>query len=138
MDYKRVLYVGGLAATVTEDHLKAAFITFGPIKALQIPKETIKANENSKKMIKKSRGFGYVEFDDAEDASEAKDNMDLSVIQNKVIRVDIAKKGSLKVGSTKPVWYDVNEWYNERIAQDEDDEDESNDFDEPNSKQMKT
>jgi peptidyl-prolyl isomerase E (cyclophilin E) len=63
---KTVLYVGGLEEDVSEELLKAAFIPFGPIKECNIPLD----NETGK-----HRGFGFVEFEEREDAADAIDNM---------------------------------------------------------------
>ena len=63
---KTVLYVGGLEEDVTEDVLKSAFIPFGPIKECNIPLD----NETGK-----HRGFGFVQFEEREDAADAVDNM---------------------------------------------------------------
>ena len=38
-----ILYVGGLAAEVTEEILHAAFIPFGDIKSIQISKDYVKS-----------------------------------------------------------------------------------------------
>jgi RNA recognition motif-containing protein len=63
---KTVLYVGGLEESVTELSLRAAFVPFGPIKECNIPLD----NETGK-----HRGFGFVEYEDREDAADAIDNM---------------------------------------------------------------
>lgn len=63
---KTALYVGGLEEEVKEDLLKAAFIPFGPIKECNIPLD----NETGK-----NRGFGFVEFEERDDAADAIDNM---------------------------------------------------------------
>lgn len=62
---KTVLYVGGLEDTVTELTLRSAFLPFGPIKECNIPLD----NETGK-----HRGFGFVEYEDKEDAADAIDN----------------------------------------------------------------
>ncbi|XP_044527403.1 peptidyl-prolyl cis-trans isomerase E isoform X3 [Gracilinanus agilis] len=63
---KRVLYVGGLAEEVDEKVLHAAFIPFGDITDIQIPLDY---------ETEKHRGFAFVEFELAEDAAAAIDNM---------------------------------------------------------------
>ena len=63
---KTMLYVGGLEEEVTEDLLKSAFIPFGPIKECNIPLD----NETGK-----NRGFGFVQYEEKEDAADAIDNM---------------------------------------------------------------
>ena len=139
MDYRRVLYVGGLDQSVTEHILQASFIPFGPIKAVEIPRENISVEEQrslphnnfllpfeqqesgkgrdkkKQRTLLTSRGFGYVEFEFPEDAAEAKDNMDGAELQGRVLRVDIAKKENIKLGSKKPAWHDLNDWYREKL-----------------------
>ncbi|XP_055466919.1 peptidyl-prolyl cis-trans isomerase E [Psammomys obesus] len=63
---KRVLYVGGLAEEVDDKVLHAAFIPFGDITDIQIPLDY---------ETEKHRGFAFVEFELAEDAAAAIDNM---------------------------------------------------------------
>lgn len=63
---KTALYVGGLEETITDDVLKAAFIPFGEIKECNIPLD----NETGK-----HRGFGFVEYEEKDDAADAIDNM---------------------------------------------------------------
>ena len=64
---QNMLYVGGIDDEVTEDLLFAAFIPFGPLKSVQIPKDF---------KINKSRGFGFVEFESDEDCAAALENME--------------------------------------------------------------
>lgn len=141
MDYRRVLYVGGLDQSVSEEVLQAAFIAFGPIRAVEVPQEIINLDEGrslphttfdlpfeqqqslkqstsedgQQRGKKVSRGFGYVEFEEAEDASAAKDNMDGAELQGRVLRVDVAKKESLKIGARRPQWHQLNEWYRQKL-----------------------
>ncbi|TDH65205.1 uncharacterized protein CCR75_001527 [Bremia lactucae] len=92
---KRALYVGGLDNQVTEQALYTAFIPFGPIKGVQIPTEY---------RMQKGKGYGFVEFEDEEDAKAAIDNMDDSELFGKTLRVTIAKPDRPKLGSNRPVW----------------------------------
>jgi len=81
-----ILYVGGLAAEVTEEVLHAAFVPFGDIKSIQISKDYVKSKlftDNCHLQIlicslytDKSKGFGFVEFDLENDCSDALENMD--------------------------------------------------------------
>ena len=57
---KRAVYVGGLGEGVTPQILRSAMIPFGTIKSLDIPMDY---------KIGKTRGFAFVEFDDAEDGT---------------------------------------------------------------------
>lgn len=63
---KRTIYVGGLAEEVDEKVLNAAFIPFGDIVDVQIPVDY---------ETEKHRGFAFIEFESAEDAAAAIDNM---------------------------------------------------------------
>lgn len=63
---KTTLYVGGLEESVTESILHAAFIPFGDIKDISVPLDHASG---------KHRGFGFVDFEDADDAAAAIDNM---------------------------------------------------------------
>ncbi|TYZ59536.1 hypothetical protein PybrP1_003454 [[Pythium] brassicae (nom. inval.)] len=90
---KRTLYVGGLDKQVTEQVLYAAFVPFGSLKSVQVPMDY--ATQSSK-------GFGFVEFEDAADALEALDNMDESELFGRTLRVNIAKPDKPKLGARKP------------------------------------
>lgn len=63
---KRTIYVGGLAEEVDEKVLNAAFIPFGDVVDVQIPLDY---------ETEKHRGFAFIEFENAEDAAAAIDNM---------------------------------------------------------------
>ncbi|TRZ01900.1 hypothetical protein DNTS_014860 [Danionella cerebrum] len=90
---KRVLYVGGLAEEVDEKVLHAAFIPFGDVTDIQIPLDY---------ETEKHRGFAFIEFEFAEDAAAAIDNMNESELFGRTIRVNIAKPMRIKEGSSRP------------------------------------
>ncbi|XP_044737154.1 peptidyl-prolyl cis-trans isomerase E isoform X3 [Chrysoperla carnea] len=92
---KRTIYVGGLAEEVDEKILNATFIPFGDIVDVQIPLDY---------ESEKHRGFAFIEFENAEDAAAAIDNMNDSELFGRTIRVNIAKPQKVKEGSTRPVW----------------------------------
>ena len=96
---KTILYVGGLAEEVDERGLADAFVAFGPVKSVQIPSDF--KNQSH-------RGFGFVEFNEPEDAAEALFNMDGAELLGRVLSVSIAKPAKTKLGSNRAVW-DVNE-----------------------------
>ncbi|BFZ16967.1 hypothetical protein BsWGS_20005 [Bradybaena similaris] len=52
----------------------------------------------------KHRGFGFVEFESAEDAAHAIDNMNESELFGRTIRVNLAKPMKVKDGASKAVW----------------------------------
>nr|XP_033809548.1 peptidyl-prolyl cis-trans isomerase E isoform X1 [Geotrypetes seraphini] len=97
---KRVLYVGGLAEEVDEKVLHAAFIPFGDITDIQIPLDY---------ETEKHRGFAFIEFEMAEDAAAAIDNMNESELFGRTIRVNLAKPMRIKEGSSRAVWSD-DDW----------------------------
>ncbi|CAG09903.1 unnamed protein product, partial [Tetraodon nigroviridis] len=90
---KRVLYIGGLAEEVDEKVLHAAFIPFGDLIDIQIPLDY---------ETEKHRGFAFIEFELAEDAAAAIDNMNESELFGRTIRVNIAKPMRIKEGSSRP------------------------------------
>ncbi|NWS76473.1 PPIE isomerase, partial [Crotophaga sulcirostris] len=91
---------GGLAEEVDEKVLHAAFIPFGDITDIQIPLDY---------ETEKHRGFAFVEFELAEDAAAAIDNMNESELFGRTIRVNLAKPMRIKEGSSRPVWSD-DDW----------------------------
>ncbi|NXT22482.1 PPIE isomerase, partial [Syrrhaptes paradoxus] len=91
---------GGLAEEVDEKVLHAAFIPFGDITDIQIPLDY---------ETEKHRGFAFIEFELAEDAAAAIDNMNESELFGRTIRVNLAKPMRIKEGSSRPVWSD-DEW----------------------------
>ncbi|VDM56113.1 unnamed protein product [Angiostrongylus costaricensis] len=97
---KRTLYVGGFGEEVTEKVLMAAFITFGDIVAISIPMDYETG---------KHRGFGFVEFELAEDAMAAIDNMNESELFGRTIRCNFARPPKATERSSRPVWAD-DEW----------------------------
>ncbi len=102
--WKATVYVGGLAPPVTLGHLHDAFIPFGEIADVSLPK-----NENPNS-AEPHRGFAYVEFEDAEDAKEAIDNMDQSELFGRVIKVSAAKapkSADEGLGSKIALWKQV-------------------------------
>merc|ERR1719411_2099387 len=98
---KATLYVGGLAEAVKEETLHAAFIPFGEVVSIQLPIDGA---------IQNHRGFGFVEFEDPEDAAAAIDNMDGAEVMGRVLRVNLARNN--KFGDKfKPVWANTDEYF---------------------------
>ncbi|QPG94574.1 hypothetical protein C2857_006407 [Epichloe festucae Fl1] len=99
--WKATVFVGGLSQVVTSNHLLDAFIPFGEIVEVQLPKA------DARKSTDPHRGFAYVEFEDPEDAKEAIDNMDQSEFFGKILKVSQAKapkSADEGLGSKKAVW----------------------------------
>jgi RNA recognition motif-containing protein len=102
---KATVYVGGLDSAVSELTLHAAFIPFGDIVEISLPKPELKSSNEL------HRGFGYVEFELAEDAKEAIDNMDQSELFGRVIKCSEAKPQKNQnegLGSKTAVWEQVS------------------------------
>ena len=102
--WKSTVYIGGLAPVVTAANLHDAFIPFGEIADVSLPKnEKPNADEPH-------RGFAYVEFEDVEDAKEAIDNMDQAELFGRVIKVSAAKapkSANSGLGSKTALWAQV-------------------------------
>ena len=96
-EHRRLLYVGGLAEECVEETLHAAFIPFGEITEVTIPKA----------QSEKHRGFGFVEFKDELDADEARFNMDGAEIFGRTLKVNVAKP---EHNASKPVW-SADQWF---------------------------
>lgn len=97
---KRTLYVGGLQETVNPETLKAAFAPFGEIKNCQIPTDSKSGGH---------KGFGFVEFYDADDADAAIDNMHDAELFGRTLRVNQAReRNNTRMDGTasRPVWAD--------------------------------
>lgn len=92
MEHRRLLYVGGLDSRVDENTLTAAFVPFGPVKEVEIPKDPV---------TRTNRGFGFVRFHDVEDAEAARDNMNNAELHGRTLKVDVAKQQ--KAVTTKQV-----------------------------------
>jgi len=100
-----MLYIGGLDARVTEHVLKAAFIPFGPIKEVEIPKDSA---------TRSNKGFAFVQFEYAEDAAAARDNMDNAELYGRCLKVDISQQQKSK---SKAVWHDADDWYRKKLTE---------------------
>ena len=103
---KCTVYVGGLDQAVTVQTLAEAFVPFGEVVDITLPKPDV---PNSSDL---HRGFGYVEFDVPDDAKEAIDNMDGSELYGRTIKVAPAKpqKDSNEgLGSKTAIWQQVRD-----------------------------
>lgn len=101
---KATIYIGHLDQSVTAQILSDAFLPFGEIVDVTLPKPEAATKEPH-------RGFGYVEFEQAADAREAIDNMDQSELFGRVIKVAAArpqKDSTEGLGSKTAVWEQVS------------------------------
>ncbi|MCJ1480488.1 hypothetical protein MMC06_000643 [Schaereria dolodes] len=113
---KATVYVGGLDNAVNERILADAFLPFGEIVDVTLPKPEVPSSPDP------HRGFGYVEFEVPADAKEAIDNMDQSEIYGRVIKVAAAKpqKDSNEgLGSKTAIW-EQEGWLAKHAVSDED------------------
>jgi len=97
---KKIIYVGGLADEVDQKVLNAAFIPFGDIIEVNLPIDY---------ETEKHRGFAFIEFELAEDASAAIDNMNEGEMFGRQLRCNLAKPMRSKEGANRPVWAS-DEW----------------------------
>jgi len=101
---KATVFVGGLDQAVTQQTLYHAFLPFGDIVEVNLPKPDLPGAKEE------HRGFGYVEFETATDANDAIDNMDRSELYGQVIKVANAKPqkdANEGLGSKTAVWEQV-------------------------------
>ena len=102
---KATVYVGGLDNAVNDKILADAFLPFGEIVEVSLPKPDLPSSTDP------HRGFGYVEFEVPGDAKEAIDNMDQSELFGRVIKVSMAKpqkESNEGLGSKTAVWEQVS------------------------------
>jgi len=105
---KRAVYVGGLADGVTSQLLRAAMIPFGPIKSLDIPMDYKEGHH---------KGFAFVEYEDADDASEAIFNMDGADLLGRTIKVSMAQLNQLnKLSTSQQAIWSSDEWFQQHVA----------------------
>ena len=98
---KHTVYVAGLDNAVNASILADAFLPFGEIVDVTLPKPELPSSTDP------HRGFGYVEFETQSDAKEAIDNMDQSELFGRVIKAAPAKpqKDSNEgLGSKTAIW----------------------------------
>ena len=107
MSRRNALYVGGLGSEVTEEILLSAFLPFGEIKSVQIPRDHA---------TNKSKGFGFVEFDLVSDCADALENMEGSELFGKTLRCTIAKAvpGNGQENKGKAIW-SSDEWISQEV-----------------------
>lgn len=97
---KTLIYIGGIGQEITSELIHAAFIPFGDILEVQIPLD----NSNI------PRGFAFVNYEDRNYAKDAIDNMHLSEINGKVLKVSIARPTKLNESSSHRAIWDEDDW----------------------------
>ena len=79
------IYVGNLSYTASEEDVRSAFEQFGNVSAVQI----IKDRETGR-----SRGFAFVEMDDADQAKQAIEGVNFQEIAGRKVTVNEAQPKS--------------------------------------------
>lgn len=66
----------------------------------------------------KHKGFGFVEFEDADDASECIFNMDGSDLNGRTIKVSMAQMNQMNKmsGNTQQAIWTSDEWFQQNVA----------------------
>ena len=77
------LYVGNLSFDVNDQELEQAFSEYG---------EIVSATVVMDRYTDRSKGFGFVEFAQEEDAQKAKEAMDGKDLKGRTIKVDEARE----------------------------------------------
>ncbi|XP_070829373.1 cold inducible RNA binding protein a isoform X4 [Chaetodon trifascialis] len=87
------LFIGGLSFETNEESLAAAFGKYGTIEKVDVIRD---------KETGRSRGFGFVKYDNADDAKDAMTAMNGKSLDGRAIRVDEAGKGGRSRGGFAP------------------------------------
>ena len=91
----RKIYVGNLPELINEQLLYTVFLTFGEIKLVEMPRDFGSP---------KHKGFGFVEFEEAEDCTQALDNMHEAEVFGNIIKVQRARKNTGPMN--RAIWED--------------------------------
>jgi peptidyl-prolyl isomerase E (cyclophilin E) len=63
------------------------------------------------------RGFGFIEYEDADDASEAIFNMDGAELMGRTLRVSMAQANQLnKLSTTQQAIWSSDEWFQQHVV----------------------
>ncbi len=81
--YMKKIFVGNLSWKTTEDQLKAHFEAFGKVLSAKIVTD---------QMTGKSKGFGFVEMEDAEAAAQAIRELNDKPLLDRNLRVSLAQE----------------------------------------------
>lgn len=110
---KCTLYIGGFSEDVNKDVLHDAFVSFGDIKIIEIPPD---------RRTGKHRGFGFIEYEEAEDAEHAVFNMNMSELRGRTLKVNLAKFNNKlhlqqRAPGTSPAAWADDFFYRKRLAE---------------------
>ncbi len=90
------LFIGGLSWGTTDSTLFNHFSQFGTLHEAIVVRDRETA---------KSRGFGFVRFENEEDAQRAKDEVDGQTLDGRVVRVDFASEKRKAPAPQMPIGY---------------------------------
>jgi cold-inducible RNA-binding protein len=76
------LFIGSLAYSTTDDTLKAFFETVGPVSSARVITERDSG---------RSKGFGFVEFENEDDNQKAVDQLNGKELDGRAINVSLAR-----------------------------------------------
>eukprot|EP00158_Paraphelidium_tribonemae_P005322 Partr_v1_DN27277_c0_g2_i2_m38619 putative PPIases accelerate the folding of proteins. It catalyzes the cis-trans isomerization of proline imidic peptide bonds in oligopeptides (By similarity) len=101
---KTTVYVGGIDASISSELLHAAFLPFGDIVRVDMPQQQQLRSAQSS-----AKGFAFIEFEHADDAASAIDNMHQSEVGGRLLKVNYARAGTGSGmqsvdGSMRPLW----------------------------------
>jgi RNA recognition motif-containing protein len=92
MNKNKKLYVGNLPYSVTNDELSQLFEKYGNIESSTVITD---------RFTGRSKGFGFVEFENAEDAKKAIDDMNGQEIQGRTLVVTEARGENRSAGGPR-------------------------------------
>lgn len=76
------LFIGSLAYATTDDSLRAHFEQIGPVDSARVVKD---------RQDGRSKGFGFVQFQNADDNQKAVDQLDGKELDGRTINVSLAR-----------------------------------------------
>ncbi|KAK9368015.1 hypothetical protein V1509DRAFT_625106 [Lipomyces kononenkoae] len=111
---KSTIFISGLDPTVTSEALHYAFIPFGDIVDIQLPKDE-KSNEPH-------RGFALIEFETPLDAEAAIDNMNQAQLNGRTVKVAVSKsqKERFDIQTAKVAVWHSESWMQEHDVDESD------------------
>lgn len=80
---RKTLHIGGVAGDVTVNELRRLCEPFGRLLNVTLPKDSTKGTH---------RGFGFVEFDEEEDARDCIDNLHEAELHGRILTVTLARQ----------------------------------------------
>jgi cleavage stimulation factor subunit 2 len=90
---KRTVFVGNIAFDVTDEELTSLFASVGPVNNLRLVHD---------RDTGKRKGYGFIEYTDAESAASAVRNLHEHELHGRTLRVNIADQDTRSGGSAMP------------------------------------